>query len=979
MVCLAAPQLLLAVTLPLLGSPGATASQPDQSQAGGESGQPLNQERGAGESVPVAIYVQLDSPDETWLPVLSESLTLPTALPSSSPRTLTGLSLTTVCNVSRQGYISCTCRAGYQWDSSSCSRHRPCSCSDRHLPCSCLVFEHSKPGYCQLLPPVPGNLSLSSGLQPLGSTLKLTLSFSQEISNLTWFLKRPGECWNILQPGAQVSLNFSQDQAVLTVTDMSQEWAGEYMSYFEAQGFLWELHQTVSVPLEASDVAQLLDQPSVTCTGSSGFQLSCCTPKTPLTYTASWSPGEDSQASLLHTPSSQCLVLAVPHCPATDTTYTCELQSQGLAPLRVPVFVTILRDGDVTCPEDSLVVAWNVTKAGHEAQAPCPVGKRGVVKRLCGPDGLWGAIDYSCTDTRLLNLFAKAKLLLAGRGKPAEKVPKILARMSRLVEEASSPSDLVSLLGTIEALAKVVATASVQLNRSALQDLLTTTDKVLDMDISSLWTPAQDKEPSASSDLLLALETLARSLCPPDQPFTFNLTNVQLDSQLYTPSLSPDYRVSLPPVQVQIPQHSLAPHVPNGTNVRITSLLLQKLGQLLPPNYGQELGDALYVTSGQILSISIMAGSQAINQVKVIMNFGDINGSAHCVFWDYRLFQGNGGWSEEGCQVASAQPPPRCICQHLTAFSILMSQCSVPQAPALGLLSQVGLGASIAALLVCLAVYRLVWRVVVRNKVAYFRHASLVNMALCLLAADTCFLGSLLFRPETHSPLCLATAFLSHFLYLATFFWMLAQALVLAHQLLFVFHQLSKHQVLPIMVILGYLCPLGFAGLTLGLYLPRGQYLREGECWLDGKGGALYTFVGPVLVVVGVNGLVLAMAVLKLLRPSLSEGPPAEKRQALLGVAKALLILTPIFGLTWGLGLATLLEEVSIVPHYIFTILNAFQGVFILLFGCLMDKKVREALRKRFCGTQAPSSAISLATNETQVLDHSRGGSEDSR
>ena len=49
-----------------------------------------------------------------------------------------------------------------------------------------------------------------------------------------------------------------------------------------------------------------------------------------------------------------------------------------------------------------------------------------------------------------------------------------------------------------------------------------------------------------------------------------------------------------------------------------------------------------------------------------------------------------------------------------------------------------------------------------------------------------------------------------------------------------------------------------------------------------------------------------------------------EKRHALLGVIKALLILTPIFSLTWGLGLPTLLE-VSVVPHYTFTILNTSQ------------------------------------------------------
>lgn len=450
------------------------------------------------------------------------------------------------------------------------------------------------------------------------------------------------------------------------------------------------------------------------------------------------------------------------------------------------------------------------------------------------------------------------------------------------------------------------------------------------MDTRSLWTLAQARKPWAGSTLLLAVETLACSLCPQDHPFTFSLPNVLLQSQLFGPTFPADYSISFPtrpPLQAQIPRHSLAPLVRNGTEISITSLVLQKLDHLLPSNYGQGLGDSLYATPGLVLVISIMAGDQAFSQGEVIMDFGNTDGSPHCVFWDHSLFQGRGGWSKEGCQAqaASGSPTARCLCQHLTAFSVLMSPHTVPEEPALALLTQVGLGASILALLVCLGVYRLVWRVVVRNKVSYFRHATLLNMVLCLLAADTCFLGAPFLPPGPRSPLCLAATFLCHFLYLATFFWMLAQALVLAHQLLFVFHQLPKHRVLPLMVLLGYLCPLGLAGVTLGLYLPQGQYLREGECWLDGKGGALYTFVGPVLAIVGVNGLVLAMAMLKLLRPSLSEGPPAEKRQALLGVIKALLILTPIFGLTWGLGLATLLEEVSVVPHYIFTILNTLQ------------------------------------------------------
>ena len=43
------------------------------------------------------------------------------------------------------------------------------------------------------------------------------------------------------------------------------------------------------------------------------------------------------------------------------------------------------------------------------------------------------------------------------------------------------------------------------------------------------------------------------------------------------------------------------------------------------------------------------------------------------------------------------------------------------------------------------------------------------------------------------------------------------------------------------------------------------------------------------------------------------------------GVIKALLVLTPISSVTWVLGLATLPEDVSTVPHYISTILTTSQ------------------------------------------------------
>ncbi|XP_039094194.1 adhesion G-protein coupled receptor F3 [Hyaena hyaena] len=460
-----------------------------------------------------------------------------------------------------------------------------------------------------------------------GNTLNLTLVTSHETTNLNWFLRPAGSPRPILlQPGTHVSLTSSPGLAVLSILNISHKWAGEYMCCFEAQGFRWELYQVAKVPLQETDVARLPDQLSVSCTTSPGFRLSCCLPSTHLVYTASWSPAEGSKASLVNTPDSQCFVLAVRRCPVADTMYTCELRSPGLSPLRVPVSVTIIRDGDTTCPKDSSAVAWNVTKAGHVAQAPCPMNRTGVVKRTCGFDGSWEPIRSGCTDTELLALSHRAWLLWAGQGRPAVEVPQILAELSQQALAVSSPSDLLALLGTISFLAKVVVDARIQLNRSSLEAFLKTTDKVLDMDTSSLWTPAQAQKPSTGSDLLLAVETLARSLCPEDHPFSFSLQNVQLQTQLLGPTVPADYRVSFstqPPLQAHIPRCSLAPLGHNGTNVSITSLVLRKLDRLLPANYGQRLGDSLYATPGLVLAISIMAGGQAFDRGEVIMDFGD--------------------------------------------------------------------------------------------------------------------------------------------------------------------------------------------------------------------------------------------------------------------------------------------------------------------------------------------------------------------
>lgn len=54
-----------------------------------------------------------------------------------------------------------------------------------------------------------------------------------------------------------------------------------------------------------------------------------------------------------------------------------------------------------------------------------------------------------------------------------------------------------------------------------------------------------------------------------------------------------------------------------------------------------------------------------------------------------------------------------------------------------------------------------------------------------------------------------------------------------------------------------------------------------------------------------------------------------------------------LLGLTWSFGLLFINEE-TIVMAYLFTIFNAFQGVFIFIFHCALQKKVSDCAAE-FC------------------------------
>ncbi|KAK1338325.1 hypothetical protein QTO34_001440 [Cnephaeus nilssonii] len=67
-----------------------------------------------------------------------------------------------------------------------------------------------------------------------------------------------------------------------------------------------------------------------------------------------------------------------------------------------------------------------------------------------------------------------------------------------------------------------------------------------------------------------------------------------------------------------------------------------------------------------------------------------------------------------------------------------------------------------------------------------------------------------------------------------------------------------------------------------------------------------------------------------------------QEVRAIVRISKNIAILTPLLGLTWGFGIATVINDSSLVFHILFSLLNAFQGFFILVFGTILDPKTLE-------------------------------------
>ncbi|XP_072554898.1 adhesion G-protein coupled receptor F3 isoform X1 [Paramormyrops kingsleyae] len=637
---------------------------------------------------------------------------------------------------------------------------------------------------------------------------------------------------------------------------------------------------------------------------------------------------------------------------------TCTYTNRKSQVKNATVTIPVIYNGTTVCKAE---VPWSKAKNATTATLPCPasIPAVGSLTRNCSGTGDWGQNQSTCVNLQLYSILQDALDLQKGYGDFVTGAFNIFGSLKNSTGNSSAINTHQNINASVNILSIVgnATSPNVTLNDSILPTLLSSASNLLEESLHDAWTPKNRNNVYEYLSVLYlrSMEKLIQ---------TVELNSSSTSSDNYHPNVQ---LTSFSGNQTNCNNivFNVSVSTPGQTSGSVNIIGYRTLVNLLPSIPNMNLNS--------IVMSTVMQNSSLAKEIAI--NFSLINERPPdyemlCVFWNFSTMT----WSDEGCywNKTSSNEQMICICNHLTSFSTLMSKSPI-ELPYLDQITYVGLAASVSSLIVCLVIEFMVWNTVVKSNVSHFRHTALVNISLCLLMGDTVFLVNSFYESAKW---CGTFTVIKHFCYLSMFFWMLCLSTMLLHQLIFVFHQMRKKVYLTISISIGYVCPLIIVLLTYKIYNDGAEdvYYNARSCWLNYKSpfnGSIHAFIFPVLTIVLINFFSMMVVITKLLRPQVSEGSKGDQKEMAKSILKAIVFLTPVFGITWILGFFVLVFDLTegfwaYFVNYAFTIINSLQGVLILLTGCFGEKKVRDALLQRF---------ISPTTNPSKNENSTKGSS----
>ncbi|KAM5160052.1 adhesion G protein-coupled receptor L2 isoform 4-T7 [Callospermophilus lateralis] len=641
---------------------------------------------------------------------------------------------------------------------------------------------------------------------------------------------------------------------------------------------------------------------------------------------------------------------------------------------------------------DARGIKWPQTQRGMMVERPCPKGTRGTASYLCMVStGTWnpkGPDLSNCTSHWVNQLAQKIR-----SGENAASLANELAKHTKGPVFAGDVSSSVRLMEQLvdildAQLQELKPSEKDSAGRSYNKAIVDTVDNLLRPEALESWKHMNSSEQAHTATMLLdTLEegafVLADNLLEPTR-VSMPTENIVLEvAVLSTEGQVQDFKFPLgikgAGSSIQLSANTVKQNSRNGL-AKLVFIIYRSLGQFLSTeNATIKLGadfigrNSTIAVNSHVISVSINKESSRVYLTDpVLFTLPHIDPdnyfNANCSFWNYSERTMMGYWSTQGCKLVDTNKTrTTCACSHLTNFAILMAHRKIAYKDGvhellLTVITWVGIVVSLVCLAICIFTFCFF------RGLQSDRNTIHKNLCINLFIAEFIFLIGI--DKTKYTIACPIFAGLLHFFFLAAFAWMCLEGVQLYLMLVEVFE--SEYSRKKYYYVAGYLFPATVVGVSAAIDYK--SYGTVKACWLRVDNYFIWSFIGPVTFIILLNIIFLVITLCKMVKHSNTLKPDSSRLENIKSWVLGAFALLCLLGLTWSFGLLFINEE-TVVMAYLFTIFNAFQGVFIFIFHCALQKKVRKEYGKCFrhsycCGglpTESPHSSVKASTTRTSA------------
>uniref|UniRef100_A0A3P8T4D3 Cadherin EGF LAG seven-pass G-type receptor 3 n=1 Tax=Amphiprion percula TaxID=161767 RepID=A0A3P8T4D3_AMPPE len=666
----------------------------------------------------------------------------------------------------------------------------------------------------------------------------------------------------------------------------------------------------------------------------------------------------------------------------------------------------VIYDG---CPKTiTQGIWWPRTKFNLPAAVPCPKGSfillTGAAIRHCDVERGWLEPDlYNCTSPPFVELNAALDSLERNETELNTILEKKLAHQLRDMTESTArlygndlqiTERLLSRLLTFETQQSgfgLTATQDAHFNENIVRGC----SVVLDPGTSGLWralTQSQNHVPGGGpAELTELLEQYAQNLAQ-NMKLTYlnpvalvapnivmnldrveNHTHVRRRFPRYHTSMfrsqvvwDPYTHVILPPntasAPVSISANQTGEYVAARRTVSLPEppftivilLIYRSLGAALPPKYHTDRRGVRLprhpVMNSPVVTISVYNNQTFVSghlDQPILLEFKLLETANRskplCVQWNHSSTLELGGcWTVRDCMVVYRNTSHvRCQCQRLGTFGVLMDSSHREQLEGdletLALVTHSSLCVSMLALLLTVFV------------LSCLRGLKSNTRSIHSNTAAAMFLSELVFLlgvSQTEQQfLCTVIAILLHYFFMSTFAWMFVEGLHIYRM------QTEQRNInygaMRFYYAIGWGVPAIITGLAVGLD-PEG-YGNPDFCWISIYDKLIWSFAGPIAIVILMNGGIFMIVAKMSCKPSQKE---TKKLPVIATIRNAFLLLL-VATSTWLCGLMAVNNSI-LAFYYIFNVLCLFQGLSVMLVFTVFNSEVQEAWRVACLGKKSP-------------------------